>query len=65
MADASSVVRWGVTDAQDTTPAEETSRIRRVTSSGFTGSKYICCIRAVAFSSSRVAISSKSGSGSS
>ena len=40
-------------------PAALISRMRSVTSSGLIGSRYICCIRAVALSSSSSGISSK------
>ena len=62
---ASCAVRCGVTEAIATTPAARISWIRWVTSSGRTGSRYICCIRAVALSSSSSRISSNSGVGSS
>jgi hypothetical protein len=42
-----------------------TSRIRRTINSSLTGSRYSSCIRRVALSSGRAAISSKTGSGSS
>ena len=65
MAGASSVVRWGVTEAAVVIPASFIWRMRSVTSSGLIGSAYICCIRPVAFSSSSSRISSNSGTGSS
>ena len=60
---ASCEVRCGVTDAIATTPAARISWMRWVTSSGWTGSRYICCIRGVALSSSSSRISSNSGVG--
>ena len=50
--------RWGVSDAQDTTPSALISSIRLPSSSGFTGSLYSSCIRRVALSSVSPAISS-------
>ena len=58
-----SCVRWGVTDAAVVIPASFIWRMRSVTSSGRIGSLYICCMRAVAFSSSSSRISSKRRSG--
>ncbi len=49
---------WGVSDAHDTTSPSLISRIRCSTRSSLTGSRYSSCIRAVAFSSGRDAISS-------
>ena len=65
MAGASDSVRWGVTEAAVVMPASFIWRMRAVTSSGMIGSWYICCIRAVALSSSSSRISSKSAVGSS
>ena len=62
---ASDSVRCGVTEAAVVMPASFIWRIRAVTSSGTIGSWYICCMRAVAFSSSSSRISSKSEVGSS
>ena len=62
---ASDSVRWGVTEAAVVMPASFICLMRAVTSSGMIGSWYICCIRAVAFSSSSSRISSKSAVGSS
>ncbi len=59
MAGASETVRCGVTEAAATTPASLIWRMRSVTSSSLIGSMYICCIRAVALSSSSSRISSK------
>ena len=50
--------RCGVSEAHETTPASLISRIRRSTSSSLSGSRYSSCMRAVAFSSGRVPISS-------
>ena len=65
MAGASDSVRWGVTEAAVVMPASFIWRMRAVTSSGMIGSSYICCMRAVALSSSSSRISSKSAVGSS
>ena len=58
-------VRAGVTDADVVMPAAFICLMRSATSSSLTGSRYICCIRAVALSSSSSVISSKSDVGSS
>ena len=58
-------VFWGVTEAAVVMPAAFISRIRSVTSSSRTGSEYICCMRAVAFSAGSSRISSNRGVGSS
>ncbi len=57
--------RWGVSEAAATTPPSLISRIRRTMSSSLIDSWYSSCIRLVAFSSGRAAISSNTGSGSS
>ena len=54
-----------ITDAEVVMPAAFIWRMRSSTSSNLMGSRYICCIRAVAFSLSSSRISSNSGSGSS
>ena len=58
-------VFWGVTEAAAVMPAAFISLMRWVTRSSWTGSAYICCIRAVAFSVGSSRISSKSLVGSS
>ncbi len=58
-------VRAGVTEADVVIPASFICLMRSATSSSLMGSKYICCMRAVALSSSSSRISSKSGIGSS
>jgi hypothetical protein len=50
--------RAGVSDAHETTPPSLISTIRLPISSGLIGSAYNSCIRRVAFSSGRLAISS-------
>jgi hypothetical protein len=64
-AGANNSVFCGVTEAAVVMPAAFISRIRSVTSSNCTGSAYICCMRAVAFSVGSSRISSKRGVGSS
>ena len=64
-AGANGSVFCGVTEAAVVMPAAFISWIRWVTSSSWTGSAYICCIRAVAFSAGSSRISSNSGVGSS
>ena len=56
---ASSWVFCGVTEAAVVMPPSFICLMRAVTSSGMIGSLYICCMRAVAFSSSSSRISSK------
>ena len=57
--------RCGVSDAHAVTPPSLISRIRRPISSSLIGSAYSSCMRRVAFSAGRSAISSNSESGSS
>ncbi len=64
-ASANASVRCGVTEAAVVMPAAFISLIRWVTRFAWTGSAYICCMRAVAFSAGSSRISSNRGVGSS
>ena len=59
------LVRCGVTEAHDTTPAALIPRIRSVTRPGMMGCWYSSCIRLVAFSTGSSAISARTESASS